>query len=147
MKIISNNCQIHLHGHDFAILEQAYDKRYNPKTVNLKTDNPPRRDVVLLPQNGYVIIAFRADNAGAWLVHCHIAFHISGGLGMQILEDQPLANKTWPFSSSHAIKEAQRVCTNWENWQKDTNNWDPIAIDCLKETGNSDDCFQNDSGV
>lgn len=41
--------------------------------------NPPRRDVVLLPANGYVAIAFKPDNPGAWLMHCHIAWHASAG--------------------------------------------------------------------
>lgn len=42
-------------------------------------ENPPRRDVVLLPEQGYIAIAMRADNPGAWLIHCHIAWHSSGG--------------------------------------------------------------------
>lgn len=42
-------------------------------------ENPPRRDVVLLPETGYIAIAMRADNPGAWLIHCHIAWHSSGG--------------------------------------------------------------------
>lgn len=42
-------------------------------------DNPPRRDVVLLPETGYIAIAFRADNPGVWLIHCHIAWHSSAG--------------------------------------------------------------------
>ena len=64
---------IHLHGHDFVILGQGtttYDVASTPKTF--KYDNPPRRDVALLPQNGYLAIAFRPDNPGVWLVHCHI---------------------------------------------------------------------------
>jgi FtsP/CotA-like multicopper oxidase with cupredoxin domain len=61
-----------LHGHDFAILEQAANKVYDPKNVSLKWDNPPRRDVVLLPSNGYAIIAFRTDNPGPWIMHCHM---------------------------------------------------------------------------
>ena len=64
---------IHLHGHDFVILGQGsttYDVATTPKTFNY--NNPPRRDVALLPQNGYLAIAFRPDNPGVWLVHCHI---------------------------------------------------------------------------
>lgn len=38
--------------------------------------NPPRRDVVLLPAGGYIAIAFKPDNPGAWLVHCHIAWYV-----------------------------------------------------------------------
>ena len=124
--------QIHLHGHDFAILEQAYEKDYNASTADLNFLNPPRRDVVLLPTHGYVVIAFKADNPGVWLVHCHIAFHISKGLGMQILEDQEAAAKIWPTGNSPALTAAHRVCDNWGAW-------------CSNH--NSSVCEPSDSGV
>ena len=54
---------IHLHGHDFAILEEA-SKPWDPDKMNLTLFNPPRRDVVLLPADGYVVLAFKADNPG-----------------------------------------------------------------------------------
>ncbi|KAK9438543.1 Pfs, NACHT and Ankyrin domain protein [Metarhizium brunneum] len=113
---------IHLHGHDFAILEQAENKTWDPNNMNLKLDNPPRRDVVLLHTTGYVVIAFKADNPGPWLVHCHIVFHISTGLGMQIMEDRQGAFDLWPDNSS-AIVEAERVCKNWKGWYSNMNNW------------------------
>lgn len=68
---------IHLHGHDFVILGQGtttYDVANTPKTF--KYINPPRRDVALLPQDGYLAIAFRPDNPGVWLVHCHIGMFL-----------------------------------------------------------------------
>jgi FtsP/CotA-like multicopper oxidase with cupredoxin domain len=72
---------MHLHGHDFALLRQSGRSWYGdnetegdqelftPDKLNcdnelIKCDNPPRRDVVLLPASGYVIIAFKADNPG-----------------------------------------------------------------------------------
>jgi len=133
---------IHLHGHDFAILEQAANKTYNVNTTNLLLINPPRRDVVLLPKDGYVVMAFKADNPGAWLVHCHIAFHIAGGLGLQILEDQQAAAKLWP-KGSKAFENAERVCKNWDKWYANPNNRFPQP-NCNDAP---DICFQNDSGV
>ena len=64
---------IHLHGHDFVILAQS-TARYNVSTsINtFNFNNPPRRDVALLPSGGYLAIAFRPDNPGVWLLHCHI---------------------------------------------------------------------------
>lgn len=136
--------QIHLHGHDFALLEQAHHSFDG--TLNLKLDNPPRRDVVLLPTEGYVVIAFKADNPGAWLLHCHIAFHISKGFGMQVLERQTSAEGIWP-KDNHAIVEAERVCANWEFWQKNQSNWanPPGQPGCTDK--DPEMCFQDDSGV
>ena len=71
--LAENNHPIHLHGHDFVILAQSTEP-YNVNTsINtFNFNNPPRRDVALLPKNGYLAIAFRPDNPGVWLMHCHI---------------------------------------------------------------------------
>jgi hypothetical protein len=45
-----------------------------------------RRDVTMLPPNGWLVLAFHTDNPGAWLMHCHIAWHVSGGLGLTFVE-------------------------------------------------------------
>lgn len=120
---------IHLHGHDFAILQQVEGKEYDPGSLDLTLDNPPRRDVVLLPTGGFVVIAFKADNPGSWLMHCHIARHASEGLALQILERQSDAHKLFPKKSPHMI-EADRVCRVWKKWQK-----------------NEMDFFEGDSGI
>jgi hypothetical protein len=60
---------IHLHGHDFAILQQS-TKKYQIGGLNLNLKNPPRRDVAFLPRDGFLVLAFKADNPGVWLMHC-----------------------------------------------------------------------------
>ncbi|CAM1509014.1 Fc.00g027530.m01.CDS01 [Cosmosporella sp. VM-42] len=107
---------IHLHGHDFALLQQEENQYYDPSKLNLTLDNPPRRDVVLLPTGGFVVIAFKADNPGSWLMHCHIARHASEGLALQILERQGDADKLFPPNSDNMV-EARRVCASWKKWQ------------------------------
>ena len=54
---------IHLHGHDFALLSQS-NTTFDPDTTVINRNNPPRRDVALLPQNGHILIAFKLDNPG-----------------------------------------------------------------------------------
>lgn len=41
-----------------------------------------------LPAGGHLAIAFLLDNPGAWLAHCHIAWHASQGLSMEFVESQ-----------------------------------------------------------
>lgn len=100
---------IHLHGHDFYILGKgtgAFDRTTSPSTLNF--NNPTRRDVALLPGGGWMAIAFPTDNPGAWLMHCHIAWHISEGLGVQFLEakDQiKLPDASWGTT-----------CSNWDKY-------------------------------
>ena len=120
---------IHLHGHDFALLAQS-DKPYNESTAVIKRDNPPRRDVALLPAGGYIIIAFKVDNPGIWLMHCHIAWHASSGLAMQILEN----TKRIVLHNEAALQE---TCKNWDNW---------MANGRAKYCSASDQ-FQDDSGI
>lgn len=38
------------------------------------------RDTVLLQPGERVEIAFRADNPGDWMMHCHILEHQAGGM-------------------------------------------------------------------
>ncbi|KAI0601362.1 multicopper oxidase [Biscogniauxia sp. FL1348] len=76
---------IHLHGHDFLILGQEAMATYqNSSSLNLI--NPPRRDVAMLPASGYLALGFKSDNPGVWLAHCHIGWHTSQGLALQLIE-------------------------------------------------------------
>jgi hypothetical protein len=101
------------------------------------TNNPRRRDVVLLPQGGYVVIAFKMDNPGAWLMHCHIARHASEGLALPIMENRKLADGIWPKGDSELVI-AEELCGNWTKWVSNcTNQWN----------GECNQWFQDDSGI
>ncbi|KAI1260346.1 laccase [Xylariaceae sp. FL1019] len=80
---------VHLHGHDFLVLGASADDAGSftaADKASLSGANPTRRDVTMLPTHGWVVLAFKADNPGAWLFHCHIAWHVSGGLALDFLE-------------------------------------------------------------
>ncbi|KAH9905900.1 putative multicopper oxidase [Xylariomycetidae sp. FL2044] len=77
---------IHLHGHDFYVLAQEAGANYTAGVTPLQLRNPPRRDVAMLPADGFLVIAFVADNPGVWLMHCHIGWHASQGFGLQVVE-------------------------------------------------------------
>lgn len=124
---------MHLHGHDFVLLAQESrpfhaDDVWNG-TFNYK--NPPRRDTALMPTNGYMAMAFRTDNPGLWILHCHIAWHASSGLGINIRENEHLVKL-----SQHAEDEKNRVCKNWRAWFSEAEKhwWDAHE-------------FQEDSGI
>ncbi|KAF1831516.1 hypothetical protein BDW02DRAFT_505119 [Decorospora gaudefroyi] len=76
---------IHLHGHDYYIVGRG-SGTWDGSTTGLTFDNPTRRDTAMLPRNGYLLIAFPADNPGMWVMHCHIAWHASQGLSLQFGE-------------------------------------------------------------
>lgn len=92
--LIQNNSSIphpvHLHGHDILILGASPAlaspinpanrlRPYNPSVdgPTLKGNNPTRRDTTMLPAWGWLAVAFRTNNPGAWLMHCHIAWLVA----------------------------------------------------------------------
>ena len=100
---------IHLHGHDFVILAQG--DGYFSKDVVPNLDNPARRDMVNCPIGGYVWIAFQVNDPGAWLMHCHIAWHASAGLSLQFIE-QPSKIKAL-VENVGVLPELEDQCQQW----------------------------------
>ena len=49
-------------------------------------NNLIRKDTVIVPAGGYVVVAFLADNPGYWFLHCHIEVHQLEGMGVLIEE-------------------------------------------------------------
>ena len=54
--------------------------------VEVQTVNPLRRDMVNLPQNRFMLLAFETNNPGVWLLHCHIEWHLHDGFAMIVVE-------------------------------------------------------------
>ncbi|KAI1355572.1 putative extracellular dihydrogeodin oxidase/laccase [Xylaria sp. FL0043] len=113
---------MHLHGHDFWILGQGTGT-FDGSTADLTLTNPPRRDVVQLPGQGYTVIAFKTDNPGVWLMHCHIAWHTSEGLAVQVLERE---SEIADLLDGDTLNS---TCAAWDTYQT------------------ADDVVQDDSGI
>ena len=45
-----------------------------------------RKDTVMVPAGGYVVINFISDNSGYWFLHCHIEVHQLEGMAMIVDE-------------------------------------------------------------
>ncbi|KAJ3513770.1 hypothetical protein NLJ89_g2769 [Agrocybe chaxingu] len=74
---------IHLHGHNFDVIRSAGSSVYN-------FANPVRRDVVSIGAAGdNVTFRFTTNNAGPWIMHCHIDWHLNLGLAVVFAEDVP----------------------------------------------------------
>ncbi|KAL8162633.1 hypothetical protein V2J09_014122 [Rumex salicifolius] len=84
----AENHPIHLHGYDFYILASGFGN-FDPKTDTSKFNlvDPPMRNTVGVPVNGWSVIRFVADNPGVWLMHCHLDVHITWGLAMAFIVD------------------------------------------------------------
>ncbi|KAF8849353.1 hypothetical protein BDZ45DRAFT_680586 [Acephala macrosclerotiorum] len=85
----------HLHGNNFFVLAshkgqpgryQIYNPFEDPEPPGgpLNLVNPVKKDTVYVPGMGYVVLRFKADNAGLWFFHCHVLWHHSVGMGMAV---------------------------------------------------------------
>ncbi len=103
----------HLHGHQFHVVAVGYGP-YNGDTgllVGPRDDivcddalcsNPSwaegrkpsfeisnttlRKDTIIVPGGGYVVLQFRSDNPGLWFLHCHIVPDLLEGMSVMIDE-------------------------------------------------------------
>lgn len=75
---------IHLHGHNMFVLAEGTGSWDGSTVVN--PSNPQRRDVQLVQAGGYLVLQLTADNPGVWPLHCHIAWHVSAGLYISVME-------------------------------------------------------------
>lgn len=74
---------MHLHGHNMYVLSEGAGTWDGSTVVN--GGNPQRRDVQLLRPDGYLVLQYDAVNPGVWPFHCHIAWHVSAGLYINLL--------------------------------------------------------------
>lgn len=65
-----------------------------------------------MPGSGYVVVAWKADNPGAWLMHCHVGWHNAMGFAAQIVEMQDQISGTWDDDGC----ELKDMCTAWKTW-------------------------------
>jgi FtsP/CotA-like multicopper oxidase with cupredoxin domain len=66
---------IHIHGHVFSILA---------KNGHRLTGSPVHVDAVLVGPHETWDVAFKADNPGIWMLHCHVLAHAASGMSMTI---------------------------------------------------------------
>ncbi|XP_064615588.1 uncharacterized protein LOC135479627 [Liolophura sinensis] len=126
------NHPMHLHGHSFRVLAlkqvnisttmEAVKRLDAEGYIHRNYDNPVQKDTILVPDGGYAVLRFVADNPGFWLFHCHVQFHAQTSMGLVIQvgndEDMPRRPKNYPKCSSWTFsgydedqnKSGQRTC-------------------------------------
>lgn len=93
---------MHLHGHFFRVLNT--NGEYSPlkHTVNV----PPMQKMTIefYGNNG--------DEAGDWFFHCHILYHMMGGMARVMSYDTPRDPRMDEFPASKIIEETNK----WYSW-------------------------------
>ncbi|KAJ9642140.1 hypothetical protein H2204_002509 [Knufia peltigerae] len=96
---------MHLHGHNMYILDVGIGS-WNGTII--RPTNPQRRDVQMVPSNGYLVVQADADNPGSWALHCHMVFHGSGGLAVDILERPAI------IKDIQIPEDSYQLCKDWQ---------------------------------
>lgn len=84
----------------------SYEDNYPANITRIQNDRPLYKDTVMVPNPGYLKIKFRADNPGFWLVHCHIEWHLSFGMGfiLQVGEIDEMVKTPEDFPKCYDFK-------------------------------------------
>jgi FtsP/CotA-like multicopper oxidase with cupredoxin domain len=86
---------MHLHGHHILVLS---------RDGTPASGSPWWSDTLDVPAHTTYVVAFRADNPGIWMEHCHNLAHAAAGLTMHVA----YAGFTTPFragSAAHNLPE------------------------------------------
>ncbi|PNS15351.1 Iron transport multicopper oxidase [Sphaceloma murrayae] len=113
---------MHMHGHNVFVLAEGYGK-WDGHVV--RPENPQRRDTQIVRaaraksggqpgevEPAYIVLQIEADNPGVWPLHCHIAWHVSGGLYVNILErPREIREREIPMVMA-------QTCRDWWRWTR-----------------------------
>lgn len=103
---------MHLHGHtSFVLATGPAGTVWDGRVV--RPDNPMRRDVQIVPAGGFAALQFEADNPGVWPLHCHVAWHLSAGLAVNLVSRA---------GDVEGVEEGmrERTCAGWERYSAGT---------------------------
>jgi len=99
---------MHIHGHDMWVLYDSNDPWDGTTVVN--PQNPQRRDTHNLRPHGWMVLQYDADNPGVWPFHCHIAWHLSQGLYVNLMErPDEITARSIPMVMA-------QTCTDWKKY-------------------------------
>ena len=152
---------VHLHGHSFAVLKVGYadlnatsgfhtvpnqdiqctstkealcsTSRWRNQRPELNKENPPIKNTVGVPSNGYVVVRFRSTNPGFWFFRCHMEQHFMDGMFM-VLNEAPGRHPPPP--------EGFSTCKDFD-WTDDEYH-DYIKRAEMTRTGGAPDDHNND---
>lgn len=62
----------------------------NGNVPMMELARPPKKDTIFLAAGSYVVLRFKANNPGMWMLHCHMERHLVDGMSVIINESYSL---------------------------------------------------------
>tara|TARA_R110000868_G_C10930810_1_gene766373 strand:- start:176 stop:2674 length:2499 start_codon:yes stop_codon:yes gene_type:complete len=105
-RIIFNNLTMmhhpmHLHGHFFRVINENGDYSPLKHTVNV----PPMQQVTI------EFYGNEGDEYGDWFFHCHILYHMMGGMARVVSYDTPRDPRMYGYPVSNLVAETNKYYT------------------------------------
>ena len=89
---------MHLHGHFFRV-------------INENGEYSPLKHTVNVPPMQKVTIEFYGNEYGDWFFHCHILYHMMGGMARVVSYDTPRDPRMEPYPVSKLVHETNKFYT------------------------------------
>ncbi|MEQ8681171.1 MAG: multicopper oxidase domain-containing protein [Cyclobacteriaceae bacterium] len=89
---------MHLHGHFFRV-------------INENGEYSPLKHTVNVPPMQKVTIEFYGNEYGDWFFHCHILYHMMGGMARVVSYDTPRDPRMEPYPVSKLVHETNQYYT------------------------------------
>jgi hypothetical protein len=139
---------IHMHGHSYFIAKigyPEYDESGHIKAPNKDLKLPScghatwsngvpwgifvngttvRKDTVIVPAGGYVVIYFLQNDPGWWLLHCHNDYHLNNGMAIAIVENPHAVSR--PLAPLYNVTD--EFCFTVQTFLLKENNTESVAI-------------------
>ena len=90
---------MHLHGHFFRL-------------INKNGEYSPLKHTVNVPPMQKVVIEFDANESGAWFFHCHVLYHLMGGMARVYNYGTPRD----PRMDDHPVEKLIHETNKYYNW-------------------------------
>ncbi|KAK3752522.1 hypothetical protein RRG08_032812 [Elysia crispata] len=143
------NHPIHLHGFKFRPVAM---KKLNRSTsvsevkeldkkgqIIRSTSRAPYKDTITVPSGGYVVLRFRADQAGMWFLHCHITSHTSNGMGVivQVGDKSEFPKPPKNFPRCGSWNYADEPYDEDDDHEKNGEPSQPLVVQCINPPNSS----------
>lgn len=83
---------MHLHGHYFRV-------------INKNGERSPLKHTVNVPPMQKVVIEFYNEEVGDWIFHCHVLYHMMGGMARVFSYDTPRDDRMKEFPAQKLVDE------------------------------------------
>lgn len=118
------NHPLHLHGHYYQVVASEngngtttvadVKSRNEAGLIEKKFDGAPVKDTFGVPDLGFAVLRFVADNPGYWFFHCHVSAHAEEGMAVVI--------KVGEHSDFVQRPDSFPTCGNWDSTKRSSDS-------------------------